>query len=153
MKNSYIKFILIAITNYPQLFMESSLLNIFKKTTYAVICAVTVNLFFIFIVKLFIHTPPTFSPFFYSFIALYTALGVMGAGLVYLIIKKLTPNYHKIFTWVSIVALMLSLIPDIAMYMNPEPDDVGVTIPIVIILMLTHIFAAFIAVKTLTSKE
>ena len=134
--------------------MEPSLSNIIKKTAYAVISAVMANIVFIFIVKLFIHPPATFSPFFYSLIGLYTALGVAGAGVVYMIIKKLTPRYDKVFTWVSIITLILSFIPDVLIYTNPGgADEIGATITIVIVLMLTHIFAAFIAVKKLTSKE
>jgi hypothetical protein len=130
--------------------MEQSSSNILKKTAYAVVSAVIVNLVFIFIVKLFVHPPSTFSPFFYNLIALYTALGVTGAGIVYAIIKKFTPRYNKVFTWISIITLVLSLIPDIGIYTSPGPDDIGATIPIVIILMLTHVFAAYIAVRKLT---
>jgi hypothetical protein len=134
--------------------MESSLPSIIKKTVYAVISAVLVNITFIFIVKLFIHPPETFSPFFYSLIALYTALGVVGAGVVYFITTKITKNYNKVFTWIAVVTLILSLIPDVQIYTNPGgADDIGATIPIVLVLMLTHIFAAFISIRKLTSKE
>lgn len=134
--------------------MEPSLSNIIRKTSYAVISAVLVNIVFIFIVKLFVHPPATFSPFFYNLISLYTALGVAGAGIVYFITTKIMKNYNKVFTWIAVITLILSFIPDVQIYTNPGgADDIGATIPIVIILMLTHIFAAFISVRKLTSKE
>jgi hypothetical protein len=133
--------------------MKPSASNIFKKTITAIASAVIVNIIFIFIVKFFVHPPSTFSPFWYSLVALYTALGVAGAGVVYWIVTKYTSAYNRVFTWISIGTLLLSLIPDVGIYTNPGPDDIGATIPIVIILMLTHVFAAYISVKKLTKEE
>jgi hypothetical protein len=89
-------------------------------------------------------------------LAVYLALvplGVAGAGVVYWIVTKYTSAYNRVFTWISIGTLLLSLIPDVGIYTNPGPDDIGATIPIVIILMLTHVFAAYISVKKLTKEE
>jgi drug/metabolite transporter (DMT)-like permease len=127
----------------------------FKNLALAIVYSAVANVVFIFIVKLFVHPPSTFSPFMYPPIVMLTALGVFAAGIVYAIIKKFFKKYNTVFTWVAVVALLLSYIPDIQLYTSypRDPDTVGITIPIVIILMITHTIAAYIAVTKLTAID
>ena len=112
------------------------------------IASVAANVIVLAIARMIFNAPATFSPFFYGSVIELTAAGVIAAAAVYvcmgLIFKKRDRN--KDFIWVSIVALVLSFIPDILLPFSSDADSAGATWPIVAALMLLHIIPAALVI-------
>ena len=117
------------------------------RVVYVTVISVLSNVMVLAIARAVFKAPNTFSPFFYGSVIELTAAGVIAAAAVYvcmgLIFKKRDRN--KDFIWVSIVALVLSFIPDILLPFSSDADNAGATWPIVAALMLLHVIpAAFV---------
>ena len=120
----------------------------------AAILSVLANDILLAIVRPIANAPETFSPFKYDAVTELTFLGVLAAGFVYISIIRFYPiAYKKIFIWISIVALLLSFIPDIMLPYSPDADNQGATTFIVIILMLMHVLTAGIVIWMFTRKN
>jgi hypothetical protein len=120
----------------------------------AAIISVIVNDILLAIVKPIANAPETFSPFQYDAVSELTFLGVLAAGFVYIVIIRFYPvAYKKIFIWISVIALLLSFIPDIMLPYSPDADNQGATTFIVIILMIMHALTAGIVIWLFTRKE
>jgi hypothetical protein len=118
-----------------------------------ILLSVIANVVLLLIVRPIANAPTTFSPFMYSPVIILTVFGVIGAGIVYLIIKRLWPTrVNKIFVIVSVIALLLSLIPDLQLPYSQDADNLGATWFIVNMLMLMHVLTAGIVVWLFTKK-
>ena len=122
------------------------------RAAYVVIASVVANIVALAIMRMAFNAPATFSPFFYGSVIELTAAGVIAAAAVYvcmgLIFKKRDRN--KDFIWVSIVALILSFIPDLLLPFSSDADNAGATWPIVVALMLLHVIPAVFVILGFT---
>lgn len=75
-----------------------------------------------------------------------TVIGTIAAAVVYAVVRKLSSNPRKTFIWISIVALVVSLIPDYAIKGMTTGHFAGATMGAVLTLMLMHVVAALIVV-------
>jgi hypothetical protein len=88
---------------------------------------------------------PDFPPFQGS-VAPYTAGGVILAAVVYAVLRRFVRDADRVYVRLAIVALVLSLIPDVALLFINEP---GASLPAVASLMVMHAVTAAIVVTLL----
>jgi hypothetical protein len=83
---------------------------------------------------------------------LFTTGFLVLATIVFLVINAFTSNPPRVFNIVALIALILSLIPDFMMLINPNANPaVGTpTLGAVMILMIQHIVAYVITVWAFT---
>ena len=76
-----------------------------------------------------------------------TVIGVGGAAYVYSWVRKRAGDPRSVFVRFAMLALLLSVTPDIALLLSDQP---GATRTSVAVLMSMHVVAAAIAVAVLT---
>ena len=89
---------------------------------------------------------PTLEPLSIGPVVLFTALGIVGATVVYALLARFRAEPDRLFALVAAVVLVLSLIPD-ATYAPTLP---GATTLGVTVLAVMHVTAALVAVAVLT---
>ena len=92
---------------------------------------------------------PVIPPLTAGAIALFTAVGVLAAVVVFALVARFSQRPIRRYRQIALVALLLSLIPDLAMPFLPSPVPVGARE--VVLLMATHVVAAAVAVWMLTT--
>lgn len=90
--------------------------------------------------------PATFGPYQTGPVVGLTVLGVVGAGVVYLLMRRWYKDtnlavVNRRFIILSLVVLIVSFYPDIAMPWSTDADQVGWTYGIIANLMLMHVVA------------
>ena len=118
-----------------------------------ILISVAFNLVILIIARLTIAAPDTFGPFMYSPVILLTLIGVIGAALVYVLLKKYSKNYTRVFKIISYIALLLSLIPDFQLPYSLDADDAGATPLIIMVLIFMHIVTALIVIYYFTKDK
>ena len=78
-----------------------------------------------------------------------TLIGLGAATGVMLVLRHMTEQPVRNFWIVSTLALLVSVSPNIALWMNPEHIE-GTTLPAILALALMHVVAFGIAVPWLT---
>lgn len=91
--------------------------------------------------------PASFPPFDIPRIALFSVIGVVGATIVFGLLGRFTERPIRWFWIVSVVVLLLSFIPNIAMLTTGALP--GTTVPGVVSLMVMHVVAAAAALGVL----
>ena len=81
-------------------------------------------------------------------VALFSALGAVGATVAYAVIDRLSETPDRTFTAVAVVVLVLSFVPDIALLQA----DPAATVPAVVVLMVMHVVVAVVCVVSLTGR-
>jgi hypothetical protein len=76
-------------------------------------------------------------------VASLTVLGVTGAVLVFAALTRLRPDPVRAFTVVATIGLLISWVPDLALYATGAP---GTTLAGILSLMSLHVVAAGLAV-------
>ena len=89
-----------------------------------------------------------FPPLAAGAIAMFTAVGVVGAVVVFALVARFSSRPITLFRRIALAVLLLSLLPDVAMLFSGEP---GATPAAVVWLMMTHVVAAAISVALLTT--
>ena len=87
------------------------------------------------------------------FTMILSAILLVLATVVFLVINAFASNPARVFNIVALVALLLSLIPDVMLLVNPGsfPPEMGTaTLGAVIVLMVQHIVAYLAAVWAFT---
>lgn len=84
--------------------------------------------------------------------AIMTTLFLVVATIVFLVINAFTANPPRVFNIVALVALILSLIPNVLMLVNSAPiPNMGTPTPgAAVILMIQHVVAYLITVWVFT---
>jgi hypothetical protein len=105
-----------------------------------------------FIVRMFTGSvtfiPPQFAPFQIPRITIFTLVGVLGATLLFAVLVRFTRKPIRLFWIISVIFLLISFIPNIAMFFtNFVP---GATPAGIISLMIMHVITAAAAVIVLT---
>jgi hypothetical protein len=86
-------------------------------------------------------------------IAIFTAAGTLVAAVVYALIIRFTQRPVTIFRWVAAAVLILSILPNIALMVNPTaipfpfPGASGLAFGVLIVF---HVVAALVCVVALT---
>lgn len=100
--------------------------------------------------------PETFGPYMASSVVGLTLVGVVGAGIVYWGMRrwcaKDVAQINRRFIILSVVLLVLSFYPDVALPWSTDPDQVGWTYGIMANLMLMHVVAAGLVMYYFTKK-
>ncbi len=114
----------------------------------AILASVGANVATRYIAGMFLAIPPEFEPLHYRDIILLTAGGVTGAVLTFAAVSRLARRPLQLFRRVSVVALVLSFVPDIGLMVSQAmPGTTGMTVSL---LMLLHVVAAVVSVGILT---
>lgn len=92
--------------------------------------------------------PESFAPFTYTAVIGASILCVLLAGVVYLLISKFSNKNLVNWTVISLIALMISFIPDVLLPLSNAIEDQGSNPIIILILMIMHVAPAwFVIVK------
>jgi Family of unknown function (DUF6069) len=89
------------------------------------------------------QVPAAFTALQPAAVASLTVLGVVGAVIVFAALTRFRPDPVRAFTVVATIALVISWIPDLALYAVGAP---GTTVSGVLSLMSLHVVAAGLAV-------
>jgi hypothetical protein len=119
--------------------------RIVVATTLAAVIATVVDLGIQEFGKTALAVPADFEPY-HGTVAPYTVGGVVLAGIVYWLVVRFTGKARRNYLVLSVVALVLSYIPDVLLYVWKDP---GATIPAIASLMAMHTAAAVIVVLLL----
>jgi hypothetical protein len=79
----------------------------------------------------------------------FTVLGVIGAIIVFAIVRKFSKNPNSVFTWIAIVVLLVSLLPDIFVH-HLGAMFAAITLDGAVLLMTLHVACALVTVLALT---
>jgi hypothetical protein len=83
----------------------------------------------------------------------FTVLGVLPAVLVFALVGRFVRRPARTYTIIAAIALLISLIPDVMMIVDPTSAPFpGGTVVNVITLMVQHVVAAVIVVWLLTTQ-
>jgi hypothetical protein len=115
----------------------------------AVLASVVANLIFTMIGNQLLGVSPEFPALTPGAIAVFTAVGVLAAVVVFALVARFARRPIWLFRRIALVALLLSFIPDLALPFMPGPDPVGARE--VVLLALTHVVAAVVSVALLTT--
>ena len=125
--------------------------RIWRAGLIAIVASVAANLLIRWVLLLIFDISPEFPPFYAAPIALLTAIGGLLATVTYWIITRVSKRPVRTFWIVAIIALLISLLPDLASAMSPESVPVpGVTATAFLLLMIFHVVAAVVDVLVLT---
>ena len=111
----------------------------------AIVIAAIANTFLLSAVLLAGVVEP-FEPLEYTSVVVLTALGVLGATIVYWLLVQWKPNPDQYFVWIAVILLLVSFIPAIGLLLR----DPVATIPGVAVLMAMHTIAAAVSIGLLT---
>ena len=120
-------------------------MRIVLATAIALVLAIPVDLEIEAFARQAFAVSPDFEPF-QGTVAPYTAGGVLLAGVVFAVLRRLVPDADRVYVHLAVVALVLSWIPDVALLIIHDP---GATVPAVASLMVMHAVTAAIAVTLL----
>ncbi len=79
----------------------------------------------------------------------FTVIGVLGATIVFALIRRFSKNSNKVFVTVATIVLLISFLPDIFVH-NLGPMFAEITTGGIILLIVLHIAVAIITVTALT---
>ena len=118
-----------------------------KRGLAAVLAAVVVNVAVTLIADA-AGVAPNLDPLSVGPVALFTALGVVGATITYGVLDRLVTDPDRAFTAVAVVVLVLSWVPDAVF----APTLPGATTAGVVVLGFMHLTTAVVAVVVLTDR-
>lgn len=120
----------------------------------SVIGAVVANLVTFFIVGLFYDPPEGFLSLTIPPILLFTAIGTSLGALVFWFLTRRSATPIRTYRIVAAVALVLSIIPNIAAYFNPSMFPIPGGEPMgFLVLILFHVVAAAVSVGIITNRS
>lgn len=118
----------------------------------AIVAAIVANLILRAILTPLLGLSPTLLPFQIPSIIFFTLLGTGLGLLVFLLIYRLSSNPIRTFTIVAIVALIISILPNLGLMANPSAAPFpGGTPGDFAVLIVYHIVAAIVFVGVLTA--
>ena len=116
--------------------------------TLATLLAVAVNVVLSILLRSIVDPSAVFQPLNVSSVAFLTAFGAIAATFVYEFIIGRAEDPRRRFIQIAAVALLLSFIPDLALFAGVGPGE-NATIERVLSLMAMHVVAAVIIVTVL----
>jgi hypothetical protein len=115
----------------------------------AIVASIVVNLLIMAMTRALFPIPAEFLPLSAPPIILFTTFFIAIAGLVFLLVDRLSRNPVRAYTIVAVIALVLSLVPDFGLLANPAGMP-GATPAGVWGLIAMHVVSAVITVVALT---
>lgn len=79
----------------------------------------------------------------------FTVLGVLGAIVVFTIVRRFSARPDRLFVWIAALVLLVSFLPDIFVH-NLGPMFAQITVGGAVLLMAMHVACAAITVSALT---
>jgi hypothetical protein len=119
--------------------------RIIVATAIALVIAIPLDLTIEELARRAFGVSPDFEPF-QGTVAPYAAGGVILAGAVFAVLRRVVRGADRVYVRLAIVALVLSWIPDVGLLVIHDP---GATVPAVASLMLMHAVTAAIVVTLL----
>ena len=127
------------------------MMQFIKAFLVALVCSVAGNLIILFILRPFVIDPAMpLHALSVGLITPFTIAGVIGATIVYALLRYFFPQPNTIFLWISGAVLLASFIPDYQIIGVTEGMFAGGTWPTALTLALMHVVAAVIIVWSLT---
>lgn len=117
-----------------------------KVVVLSAIYSTIINVILLALVKGPSGAPLDFGPFMYQAVIGATVLGVILAGVTYILISKYNKNLLSNWTVISLIVLMLSFVPDVLLPYSPSVEDQGSTPFIILMLMIMHVVPAWIVI-------
>lgn len=117
--------------------VERSIQSVLIRGAYATVLAVAVNVLLV-IAAGMLEIAPGFQPISVPPVVFLSAVGAIGATVVYWLLLRYTTHPDKTFVRVSAVVLVLSFVPDVVLLLV----DPAATVPGVILLMAMHVVVA-----------
>lgn len=117
-----------------------------------IVASVVANLLVRWIGMLVLPVDPSFMPLAsWQPTVIFTTMFLVLATIVFLVINAFAANPPRVFNIVAFAALLLSLIPDLMLLINPSAMPMGTPTPgAVLILMVQHVVAYAITVWAFT---
>ncbi len=81
-------------------------------------------------------------------VVMLTTGGVIGATIVYALMRQFLMRPQKPFVWISVFVLLVSFIPDYLIIGQATGPFAGGSVPTALVLALMHVVAAIIVVWT-----
>lgn len=126
--------------------------RILRAGLIAIVAAVVANLIVLVLVRTLLNLPADFPALQFAPIALFTAVGVALGVAVFAIISRVARQPVRTFWIVAMIALIVSLVPNILLALNPAaaplPGGSALTYGV---LSIFHLIAAFVSVPVLTT--
>lgn len=119
--------------------------QLLKRGAAALALALAVNWILLYVVVSLELAPP-FNALEFPSVTLFTALGVSGATVVYGALTRVSESPDSAFVKVAVVVLLLSIVPDAALYLYVPAATASVTS----VLAFMHVTAAAACVVALT---
>jgi hypothetical protein len=93
---------------------------------------------------------PTFEPLAWQSVILFTVVGVALACGVYALVRRFSRKAVRVYTLIAVIALLISLIPDVLILRDPVAFEADTTISEVAVMMVFHGVAAIVSLVLLT---
>jgi hypothetical protein len=91
-----------------------------------------------------------FPPLAWQSVILFTLVGVAAAASVYALVRRLTRKAVRVYMLIAVIALFISLIPNLLILRDPAAFGPGTTILEVWVMMVFHCVAATVSIVMLT---
>lgn len=131
--------------------------NFIKAILYIAVGSTVINVLLGIVGKNLSHVPNSFEPYQAATISGLNILGVIAAAVVYVFFVEFIKDIkkaNKAYLWLSIILLVLSFIPDIAIPYSSDPESAGWTSWWTIInLMLMHVVTAYFVIREFVYKN
>jgi hypothetical protein len=118
----------------------------------AIVASIVANLIIRWVGMLILPVDPSFMPLAtWQPTVIFTTMFLVVATIVFLVINAFAANPPRVFNIVAFVALLLSLVPDFMLLVNPGALPMGTpTLGAVIILIAMHVVGYLITVWAFT---
>lgn len=120
-------------------------LSFWWVSLFTIVAAMTANLIARAVAFAVLPLPATFLPLMWQAVIMFTGIGVALACGVYALVRRFTRNAVRVYTVVAVIALILSLIPDLLILGDPVAFEPDTTIPAVWVMMGLHTIAAIVS--------
>lgn len=127
--------------------------RIFVAGVLAIIAAALANTLVRFITVSLFSIDPAFGPLQLMTPIVFTAIGVLGGVIVFAILSRTVQYPMRVFRIVALVVVLVSLIPDVLLFLADSTMIPGLTVPGVIGLIVMHVVAWAITVSLLSRLE
>lgn len=121
--------------------------SLVQRGLLAVVLSVVANAVVLTIART-LRIAPGFEPFEWASVVSLTAVGAVGAVVVYWLLSRWSATPDRTFTVVAGVVLLVSFVPDLFLLSGDE----NATIPGVVVLMVMHVVVAAVCVGLLTRR-
>jgi predicted Co/Zn/Cd cation transporter (cation efflux family) len=127
--------------------------QILRAGVLAIAVAIVANLVVRALIMAVVELPENFPPLQPGSIIFFTVIGVAAATLVFALVNRFARNPVRVFRIVAVIALVLSLIPNLSLMVNPANAPFpGGTPQAFAVLSIFHIVAAIVSIWILTME-